>query len=95
MGLDYARRVARDLARVTRHGAVAQVLVRRGAERAGGVLDQPRPGKRLYLDPALLEPGGGQTVVLVDDVINTGASALAAIRLLQKAGAPWLAWSSR
>jgi adenine/guanine phosphoribosyltransferase-like PRPP-binding protein len=26
-------------------------------------------------------------VVLVDDVINTGASALAAIRLLQKAGA--------
>jgi len=38
-------------------------------------------------DPALISRVAGRRVVLVDDVINTGASAVAAIRLLQRAGA--------
>ncbi len=44
-------------------------------------------GKRLYLDPALLTRVAGRRVVLVDDVINTGGTAAAAIRLLQRVGA--------
>ena len=44
-------------------------------------------GKQVYLDPALVERVQGQRVLLVDDVINTGVSAVSAIRLLQRAGA--------
>ena len=44
-------------------------------------------GKQVYLDPALVERIKGKRVVLVDDVINTGVSAVSAIRLLQRAGA--------
>jgi len=44
-------------------------------------------GKQVYLDPALVERVNGKRVVLVDDVINTGVSAVSAIRLLQRAGA--------
>lgn len=44
-------------------------------------------GKQVFLDPALIERVSGQRVLLVDDVINTGVSAVSAIRLLQRAGA--------
>ena len=44
-------------------------------------------GKRVYLDPALVARVRGKRVVLVDDVINTGVSALSAVRLLERAGA--------
>lgn len=44
-------------------------------------------GKQVFLDPALVERVSGKRVVLVDDVINTGVSAVSAIRLLQRAGA--------
>jgi adenine/guanine phosphoribosyltransferase-like PRPP-binding protein len=47
----------------------------------------PDQKKSIYLDPALLPRLKGQRVLLVDDVINTGMSASAAIRLLQRAGA--------
>jgi adenine/guanine phosphoribosyltransferase-like PRPP-binding protein len=43
--------------------------------------------KRLYLDPHLLHRVRGKKVVVVDDVINTGASVLAAVRLLTRLGA--------
>jgi adenine/guanine phosphoribosyltransferase-like PRPP-binding protein len=45
----------------------------------------PTAGRRIYLDPnlcALL--GGGRRVVLVDDAISTGRTAVAAWRLMQR-----------
>jgi adenine/guanine phosphoribosyltransferase-like PRPP-binding protein len=47
----------------------------------------PGPNKKLYLDPMLVERVAGKRALIVDDVINTGGSAAAAIDLLQNAGA--------
>jgi adenine/guanine phosphoribosyltransferase-like PRPP-binding protein len=47
----------------------------------------PGANKRLYLDPMLVERVAGKRTLIVDDVINTGGSAAAAIELLQAAGA--------
>lgn len=43
--------------------------------------------KKLFLDPHLVPRVQGKKVIIVDDVINTGASVLAAIRLLTRLGA--------
>lgn len=89
MGLDYARRVARELD----HAHYAALGLSRKfwydealSER---LFSSTSPGqkKSIYLDPALVSRVKGQRVLLVDDVINTGVSAAAAIRLLQRAGA--------
>lgn len=45
-------------------------------------------GRRLWLDPRLLRRLQGRRVLLVDDVISTGASARAGLALLRQAGAP-------
>ncbi len=50
-------------------------------------ITSPEAGKRLRLDPNLLPLIEGRRLVLVDDAISTGATALAAIRLLRNAGA--------
>jgi adenine/guanine phosphoribosyltransferase-like PRPP-binding protein len=42
--------------------------------------------RRLWLDPRLLERLAGRRVLLVDDVISTGTSALAGLALLAAAG---------
>src|SRR5205814_9198777 len=47
----------------------------------------PEAGKRLRLDPNVLPLIVGRRVALVDDAISTGASAVAAARLLRNAGA--------
>lgn len=51
----------------------------------------PDQKKDLYLDPALLDRVQGKKVVVVDDVINTGQSVLAAIKLLQRIDAQVIA----
>jgi adenine/guanine phosphoribosyltransferase-like PRPP-binding protein len=43
----------------------------------------PDAGKRLRLDPNLLSLIKGRRVALIDDAISTGATAVAAVRLLQ------------
>lgn len=50
-------------------------------------ITSPEAGKRLRLDPNLLPLIEGRRVVLVDDAISTGATAIAACRLLARAGA--------
>ena len=50
-------------------------------------ITSPDAGKRLRLDPNLLPFIEGRRVVLVDDAISTGATASAAVRLLQSIGA--------
>ena len=42
--------------------------------------------RRLWLDPRILHRLAGKRVLLVDDVISTGASALAGLELLEAAG---------
>lgn len=50
-------------------------------------ITSPEAGKRLRLDPNLLPLIEGRRVVLVDDAVSTGATAIAACRLLARAGA--------
>ncbi len=46
----------------------------------------PGAGRRLWLDPRLLPRLAGRRVLLVDDVISTGASARAGLAVLRAAG---------
>jgi len=46
----------------------------------------PDSGRRMWLDPRLLDRLRGRRVLLVDDVISTGSSALAGLALLEAAG---------
>jgi adenine/guanine phosphoribosyltransferase-like PRPP-binding protein len=89
LGLDYARWVARD------RGFSTYVAL--GNSRKFWYSDalsvpvhsvtSPGIDKKLYLDPCLVERVAGRRTLLIDDVINTGGSAAAAIELLQRAGA--------
>ncbi len=49
-------------------------------------ITSPGPAKNVYLDPRLLERLAGKRVVIVEDVISTGTTILAALALMAKAG---------
>ncbi len=46
----------------------------------------PDQSKRIYLDPRMLPLLAGRRVLLVDDVLSTGSSITAVLRLLRQAG---------
>lgn len=50
-------------------------------------ITSPEAGKRLRLDPNLVPLLDGRRVVIVDDAISTGTTAIAACRLLMRLGA--------
>jgi adenine/guanine phosphoribosyltransferase-like PRPP-binding protein len=54
-------------------------------------LTTPGAGKRLYIDPNLLARVRGRRVAIVDDAVSSGQTALAALRLLSRAGADTVA----
>ena len=88
LGLDYARIVAHNLgfpdyvalgnSRKFWYSEPLSVPVRS--------VTSPGVNKRLYLDPMLVERLAGKRTLIVDDVINTGGSAAAAIELLRSIG---------
>lgn len=89
LGLDYARVVAKELGfpdyvalgysrKFWYDDALSVPVVS---------ITSPDAKKSLYLDPNLVERVAGKRTLIVDDVINTGGTAIAAIQLLQKAEA--------
>lgn len=88
MGLDYGRLVARGLGQ-PHYVALGHSRKFWYDEALSEITTSSTStkGKQVFLDPALVERVRGKRVVLVDDVINTGVSAVSAIRLLQRAGA--------
>lgn len=89
LGLDYARLVARGLGleRYVALGNSRKFWYDDDLSVPVHSVTSPGSAKRLYLDPALVERVRGKKTLIVDDVINTGGSAVAAIELLQHAGA--------
>jgi adenine/guanine phosphoribosyltransferase-like PRPP-binding protein len=89
LGLDYARWVARDLGFATYVALGNSRKFWYSDDLSVPVHSITSPGmeKKLYLDPMLVERVARKRTLLIDDVINTGGSAAAAIKLLQHAGA--------
>jgi adenine/guanine phosphoribosyltransferase-like PRPP-binding protein len=89
LGLDYARLVARDLgfSQYVALGNSRKFWYSDELSVSVHSVTSPGANKKLYLDPALVERVAGKRTLIVDDVINTGGSAAAAIDLLQGAGA--------
>lgn len=89
LGLDYARLVARDLgfADYVALGNSRKFWYRDDLSVPVHSVTSPGTDKRLYLDPMLVERVAGKRTLIIDDVINTGGSAAAAIELLLRAGA--------
>lgn len=88
MGLDYSRLVARGLGHphyvALGHSCKFWYDAALSETTTSSISTQ---GRQVFLDPALVESVNAKRVLLVDDVINTGVSAVSAIRLLQRTGA--------
>jgi len=89
MGLDYARQVASLLGfpHYVAFGNSRKFWYDDALSVPISSITSPGAKKRLYLDPALLDRVRGQRALIVDDVVATGGSASAAIKLLNLAGA--------
>jgi adenine/guanine phosphoribosyltransferase-like PRPP-binding protein len=89
LGLDYARLVARALgfAQYAALGNTRKFWYSDKLSVPVHSVTSPGANKRLYIDPAIVDRVAGKRTLIVDDVINTGGSAAAAIELLVGAGA--------
>ncbi|GLK73923.1 phosphoribosyltransferase [Ancylobacter dichloromethanicus] len=89
LGLSFAALVAERLghSRYVPLGYSRKFWYRDALSEPVSSITSPEAGKRLRLDPNLLPLVEGRRVLLVDDAISTGATALAACRLLERAGA--------
>lgn len=89
LGLDYARRVAQQLG-FSDYVALGNSRKFWYSDRLSvPVVSVTSPGanKSLYLDPALVDRVAGKRALIVDDVINTGGTAIASLQLLTLAEA--------
>jgi adenine/guanine phosphoribosyltransferase-like PRPP-binding protein len=88
LGLPLAANVARRLGhpRMVALGTSRKFWYDEGLSEPLRSITSPGEGKRIYLDPRMLPLLSGRPFVLVDDVVSTGASILAVLRMLEKAG---------
>lgn len=89
LGLDYARIVAQQLGlpHYTALGNSRKFWYNDTLSVPVESITSPGMTKRLYIDPGLVDRVAEKRVVIVDDVINTGGTATAAIQLLQQVAA--------
>jgi adenine/guanine phosphoribosyltransferase-like PRPP-binding protein len=88
LGLTLASAVAQELglSRYVPLGNSAKFWYRRDLSVPLSSVTTPDQDKRLYIDPRMLPLLPGRRVALIDDVISSGTSMLAALDLLQRCG---------
>ncbi|PWK76324.1 phosphoribosyltransferase [Aminobacter sp. AP02] len=88
LGLPLANGVARRLghSRMVALGTSRKFWYSEELSQPMSSITSPTHAKRLYLDPRMLPLLAGKRVVVVDDVISSGTSMLAVLRLLRTAG---------
>lgn len=88
LGLPLAANVARRLGhkRMVALGTSRKFWYEEALSQPLRSITSPGGEKRLYLDPRMLPLLAGRRIVVVDDVISTGASAISVLRLLAGAG---------
>ncbi|MBB6466112.1 phosphoribosyltransferase [Aminobacter carboxidus] len=88
LGLPLANGVARRLghSRMVALGTSRKFWYSEDLSEPMSSITSPDHAKRLYLDPRMLPLLEGKRVLVVDDVISSGTSMLAVLKLLEKAG---------
>jgi adenine/guanine phosphoribosyltransferase-like PRPP-binding protein len=90
LGLPLAESVARRLGhpRMVALSTSRKFWYDEGLSEPLSSITSPQQSKRVYLDPRSLAQLDGRRILLVDDVLSTGTSLSAVLRLLVKAGRP-------
>jgi adenine/guanine phosphoribosyltransferase-like PRPP-binding protein len=88
LGLPLAQNVARRLGhpRMVALGTSRKFWYEEALSQPLRSITSPTEGKRIYLDPRMLPLLEGRRFIVVDDVVSTGSSLLAVLRLLADAG---------
>lgn len=88
LGLPLANAVARRLghARMVPLGTSRKFWYTDALSEPISSITSPDKGKTIYLDPRMVPLLTGRRVLLIDDVVSTGTSLAAVLRLLDKAG---------
>ncbi|MDB5506261.1 MAG: phosphoribosyltransferase [Devosia sp.] len=88
LGLPLANNVARRLghSRMVALGTSRKFWYRDELGEPLASITSPGGGKTIYLDPRMLPLLEGRRIIVIDDVVSTGSSMAAVLRLLAKAG---------